>query len=709
MPIDIVLDARPDRLDLRDREYRPLLRSLPASFPSENLAWAEVADLFNCYAENDLILDQGSEGACAGFGLAATINYLIWRDAIQDIKTANEVVSYCVDVRDKRVSERMLYQMARIYDEWDGEDYSGSSCRGAMKGWHRHGVCRKSVWPYVDSNGGYSRPEDGWELDALKNPLGAYYRVNHKSIVDIQSALVEVGALYCSASIHEGWVVKDQREISILQYSDSYPSTGGHAFCLVGYNESGFIVQNSWGIRWGWKGFAIISYPDWIKNGYDSWVVARGVPIRLNNAPQMFSNRSLHELSNSRALGWNFFKESPKYEYDDDAKGKPWSETRAYSHSLVLSNNGRPKHTVLYVQGPDETAREICFENLKVWLDKKPSNKKVVIYAHGGLNDEEAAIKRVQVMAPYFYENDIYPLFVVWKTGLTEILGDIVSDAYRRIIPGGRSEGFGEWVTDRADTAIEAVVRGFQVKSIWSEMKENAKRASDRAVPGFSQTRAGKQGGMVILARSLAELKNLYPELEIHLVGHSAGAILLGEWFKELDESKLKIESATLYAPACTIGFANKTFKKAIKSGMFDIKKFYIFNMDDEMEMADNTVKVYRKSLLYLVSRALEEVHKMPLLGLDSAWDVNNCYNKKSGGFHDSQKGEIERWAKFIAGGNKPNLYGREKSQVKTNNKPEYIKLSHGSFDNNMEIINQTIVQIRGSELEVKVVNLTGY
>lgn len=49
------------------------------------------------------------------------------------------------------VSPRMFYEMARRYDEWPGENYSGSSARGAMKGWHKHGVCEEKLWPY-DSN-----------------------------------------------------------------------------------------------------------------------------------------------------------------------------------------------------------------------------------------------------------------------------------------------------------------------------------------------------------------------------------------------------------------------------------------------------------------------------------------------------------------------------------------------------------------------------
>jgi hypothetical protein len=62
-----------------------------------------------------LILDQGDEGACSGFALAATCNYLL-----RTRKVYRDKVS---------VSPYMLYETAKLYDEWRGEDYQGSSAR----------------------------------------------------------------------------------------------------------------------------------------------------------------------------------------------------------------------------------------------------------------------------------------------------------------------------------------------------------------------------------------------------------------------------------------------------------------------------------------------------------------------------------------------------------------------------------------------------
>ena len=87
----MLLDARPDRIDFRDREYSPRLVSQPAQYPSPS----EIGIFFKRYVDKGRIQDQGSEGACTGFGLAAVVNYLNWiielraaENAGQNIKTA---------------------------------------------------------------------------------------------------------------------------------------------------------------------------------------------------------------------------------------------------------------------------------------------------------------------------------------------------------------------------------------------------------------------------------------------------------------------------------------------------------------------------------------------------------------------------------------------------------------------------------------------
>ena len=169
------LDARPDTLDFRDKMYVPTLVEVPTQIPLQDYQQHRVP-----------ILDQGQEGACTGFGLATVANYLLRRRKVRPDRTG--------------VSPRMIYEMAKRYDEWPGEDYSGSSARGALKGWHKHGICSEKCWPYRVSKADRQLTQTRTS-DAIKRPLGAYFRVNHKDLVAMHSALAEVGILYATATV----------------------------------------------------------------------------------------------------------------------------------------------------------------------------------------------------------------------------------------------------------------------------------------------------------------------------------------------------------------------------------------------------------------------------------------------------------------------------------------------------------------------------
>src|SRR5262245_59719346 len=189
-----MFDARPDRLDCRDLPYRRPLRSLPSQWPNTT----RLKQLVPSYIQAGLILDQGSEGACTGFGLACVVNYLLWTRRPQGGARG----------RFLPVSPRMLYELARQYDEWPGEKYDGSRCRVALQGWHKHGVCREQLWPdsvEARRDAVCRPPGAGWEADCLTRGLGMYCPVERESVVDIQAALVDLGAVYVSARVHDGW------------------------------------------------------------------------------------------------------------------------------------------------------------------------------------------------------------------------------------------------------------------------------------------------------------------------------------------------------------------------------------------------------------------------------------------------------------------------------------------------------------------------
>jgi hypothetical protein len=242
--------ARPDHEDFRDLPYKPK-GPTPESLPLEK------------YLALDLpIMDQQDECACTGFGLAAVIHCLERKQHGGADTTL--------------VSPRMIYEMAKRYDKDPGTAYEGSTARGALKGWHKHGVCAWGLWPYrpddVDRNLTAERRQD-----AATRPLGEYKRIqNPTDLGQTRNALTRRGVVYAVAYAHPGW--RGVTPSGRIPYPNE--RTSMHAFALVAYDQDGFWLQNSKGIGWGRGGFGYISNRDWQENAHDVWVATLGEPWR---------------------------------------------------------------------------------------------------------------------------------------------------------------------------------------------------------------------------------------------------------------------------------------------------------------------------------------------------------------------------------------------------------------------------------------------
>lgn len=665
-------DARPDRFDIRDRIYQPKLVNLPDVFPSP----AGVKTLFTSYSKN-LILNQGTEGACTGFGLAALVNFLNFKDTMVEDYAAGKLKAGAK--MPPSVSPRMLYEHARLYDEWPGEDYEGSSCRGAMKGWHRHGVCDEITWPYLDEKGHPGRPLRGWERKAAAHPLGSYYRIETDDIAALQSAIFEVGAVYASAEVHTGWNLRltakaKSGQLPEIPWKSSYKVDGGHAFAFVGFNADGFIVQNSWGSDWGYKGFALLTYEDWLNHASDAWVATRGVPRPAVAVPINFSSHSLPQLSGHTR---------------SSAASAPagvtvWSEDEARKHCLVIGNDGAVmRGSAAYT--PATFVSELLLGELRAWLAAKKVHRKITIYAHGGLNDEAAGIKRARVMGPALLANGIYPLFIVWKTGWKESLLDMGEDVLRKLIPPGMDDRgpagnifdkIREKVSDGWDYTVENSL-GWLGKSLWSQMKQNAGAAG------------GSTQAASMLAQELRGLISSYPDAEIHLAGHSAGTIWHGHFLTALRATfppGKVVTTCQMFAAACTVRFANEHYASAIAAGALSAAKCQCYHLTDAAEQADTVGGFYRKSLLYFVSRACED-HKTPLLGMEAAWyaslnkrDIFNLGNPEFAA-------DLRTWQTHVSklGIPAPVTIDADRDFF---DGEERKRPSHGGFDNDLTTIN---------------------
>lgn len=533
-------DALKDVPDIRDRMYEPTLLPLKAAIlPPRNLH----------------ILDQGEEGACTGFGLAAAINLLT---------TQNRQGRG----RPRRVSPHMLYLMARRHDEWPGEKDEGSSLRGALRGFYNCGACEEKLWK--------DGKPDNFSIvtakDARATALGAYYRLR-PSLSDYHAAINETGVIYVSAAVHDGWSDPPKATGKIVQQ----PATSLHAFAIVGYDEKGFWVQNSWGKSWGKGGLGHWSYEDWSANIEDAWVLQLAVraPDAFNLGVARRTDRTAAEVARSK-------------------RTKP-SRQEIAGH-FVHVDNGNFSTAQPYWSDKNDvqaTAQLLAKKNKEGDYDYDH----LLFYAHGGLNAPEEAAIRVAAMTPVFKANKIYPYSVLYDTGLLKTLCEIVLDRGAEI--NQRTGG----LLDVTDRLVESAIGGVGTR-LWNEMKADARLPFETA----------KGAGSVSLAMFIEQLAKREKPMKIHLVGHSTGAILIGHLLAALDTllpGEAEIDSCQLMAPACRIEFFHEKYLPRLggKGGggiKARINKMTLYNLTDEVEQADRVTPVYNKSLLYLVSNAFE-------------------------------------------------------------------------------------------------------
>ena len=557
-----VFETRPDTADLRDRLYRPSLKILKRSI--------------NNRKNVPKMLDQGSSGAGTGFALAAVLNYLSYNSLVPEGRDKKKFTG---------VSPWMIYGTAKKYDRWTGEEYSGTSSRGALKAWSRHGVCPEDqescAWP---------------DAEAILAPPGVYYRVEHSDLNTVHAALNEVGVIYASLAVHHGW---DEADSGIVPFNPDFPIVGGHSIALVGYDQEGLLFQNSWGEAWGAGGFGKISYDDWLSNAADAWVCQVSVPVL--RAP----------TSSAASLAPGQAGRSPAHQ---DIRG----------YFVNTGNNGNISFTGSYYHQSSEEVAEfmrLYFESrTKGW--RRP---RLMLFAHGGLNSENACAGRIGWMNPVLLANEIYPIHFMWETGITETSKQLLSDAMKHEQLMGSSDIFGDWIRDRLDRGIENATRRLG-GIMWQKMKENA-RLAFREIPstaklvGTAPAHWGSgdeiPGGTVFL-HGLVNYLNSFKGLELNLVGHSAGSIWFAYFIRQLASlrPRFAIRNLILYAPACRVDlFCDQVLGHISPKGL--VRNLTLFNLDDKTELQDNVADIYHKSLLYLVSNSYEDERGTPLVGLN--------------------------------------------------------------------------------------------
>jgi len=136
----------------------------------------------------------------------------------------------------------------------------GMILRELCKTMVKHGDCLKQFCPtnsyYSDASATVSKSITKLLNTAYPNRISTYFSVS--TVDEIKQALLSYGPVVCAMKWHRhAYLDKD-----FCYNKGDLSSYGGHAVVIVGWNDFGFIVQNSWGDDWGDKGFFYITYDD---------------------------------------------------------------------------------------------------------------------------------------------------------------------------------------------------------------------------------------------------------------------------------------------------------------------------------------------------------------------------------------------------------------------------------------------------------------
>jgi len=199
------------------------------------------------------VRDQKNEGTCVAF--ASVVGVKEYEDRKEYKKTIE-------------LSPRYLYSQCKQID--DIPDEEGTYPRVAMKVLLKYGVCPESFWPYRPYQTNDHKP--GADKNAKTYRIQAYARL--KSVTEMKRSLVINGPFLAGVEVYDCWFTpKAQKTGLILMPKPDDELQGGHAICVVGYDDSRklFKFKNSWSKKWADKGYGYLPYDYITKYCQDAW------------------------------------------------------------------------------------------------------------------------------------------------------------------------------------------------------------------------------------------------------------------------------------------------------------------------------------------------------------------------------------------------------------------------------------------------------
>ena len=226
---------RRDPVDPRDHIFKAAAPTTPLPGYVDLRDWAS------------LIEDQGNLGSCTANAIAGQIE-LIQRKANLS--------------KGRDVSRLFIYYQERLLEGTIRYD-NGAYIRDGIKACYTWGAPLENLWPYV-INRFTVKPSTAAYNDAKRRKVTSYQKCTNFAAV--KSALAAGYPVTVGFDVYDSFEGAENTNTGMMPYPNTSTEQylGGHAVCIVGYNDilagGRFICRNSWGRNWGNNGYFYMPY-----------------------------------------------------------------------------------------------------------------------------------------------------------------------------------------------------------------------------------------------------------------------------------------------------------------------------------------------------------------------------------------------------------------------------------------------------------------
>ncbi|MGE5309285.1 MAG: C1 family peptidase [Deltaproteobacteria bacterium] len=233
----------PDRRDFLYKAIKPVIR-LPR----------KVDLCEHC----SVVEDQGQLGSCTAQALAGNLEFL-------DKK---------IDHLYSDTSRLFIYYNERVILDCVDSD-SGATLRVGIKTLKNDGCCDEVLWPYLIDKFD-TRPPVRCYAAAKKHCITSYHRIS--TLNEMLTCLADGYPFVFGFTVYESFETERVARTGVVNMPKKDESAlGGHAVMAVGYDlaTKRFLVRNSWGEKWGKKGYFTMPFEYLQTLSADFWTIRK--------------------------------------------------------------------------------------------------------------------------------------------------------------------------------------------------------------------------------------------------------------------------------------------------------------------------------------------------------------------------------------------------------------------------------------------------